>query len=158
MSNWEQTHRRYDLVYAVADAIALRGPEVIDEWHDEIDEVFDDVAGFLRDVQRRWYTAVDAYLDAVLEEQPADVEAAVAEILGRVSTTDRALRIVLDAFADHPALAEGDAQHRWSLLAVTGVDQDKLVPPAQEQRQAACRVRAAARRALSEMRRVTESA
>ncbi|MGH3518609.1 MAG: hypothetical protein ACRDQ7_14565 [Haloechinothrix sp.] len=159
MSSWERTHRRYRLVYAVADAIALRGPEVIDEWQAAIHAEFGGMDGFLKDVQRRWYTAVDAYLDTVLEDEPADMDAAVAEIMWSVATTDRGLRLVLDGFADHPALAEGDAYHRRSLLALTGVDQDALVPVQGADRQPACRrALGAARRALSGSLRATEPA
>lgn len=159
MSNWEQTHRRYNLVYSVADAVALRGPVAVEEWREPIEREFGDVAGFLRDVQRRWYTAVDAYLDVVLEDEPADMSVAVAEIVQHVSETDRQLRVVLDAFANDPVLAAGDAYHRRALLALTGVDQDALVPVQAQERASACsRFLGAARRAFGVTGRVSEPA
>ncbi|MGH3451115.1 MAG: hypothetical protein ACRDQW_10395 [Haloechinothrix sp.] len=158
MSNWERTHRRYRLVYAVADAIALRGPEVIDEWQAAIHTEFGGMDGFLQDVQRRWYTAVDAHLDAVLEDEPADSGVAVAEILDSVSATDRSLRLVLDAFAEHPVLLEGDARHRRSLLAVTGVDQDALVPAQQEGKESIFRKACTVAQRTFRSRRATEAA
>lgn len=159
MSSWEQTHRRYRLVYAVADAIAVRGADVVAEWQADIEQEYGDLAAFLADVQRRWYTAVDAYLDTVLEDSPPDMAAAVAEITRTVSETDRQLKIVLDAFAGHPVLVAGDASHRRMLLALTGVDQDALVPAQERATESACRrVLVAARRAFGVSSRVTESA
>lgn len=127
MSGWEQTHRRYNLVYAVADDLARRGPVAIDDYKSAIDAEYGGIEGFLLDVQRRWFNAVDAHLDVVLEARPADVDGAVAKIVGEVAETDGQLRTVLEAFADHPVLAGGEARHRRRVLALTGVDSDALV-------------------------------
>lgn len=98
MSGWEQTHRRYRLVYAVADDIARRGPAARNDWQPAIDAEYGGTEVFVLDVRRRWYNAVEAHLDDVGTQRLTEVEAAVAR-------ANRPLRVLLEAFSDHPALA-----------------------------------------------------
>lgn len=98
MSGWEQTHRRYRLVYAVADDIARRGPAARQDWQGAIDREYGGTDVFLRDVQRRWNTAVEAHLDDLGTQRLAEVE-------GAVSKANKPLRVLMDAFAGHPVLA-----------------------------------------------------
>lgn len=96
MSGWEQTHRRYQLVYAVADDVARRGQVALEEWQPAIEAEYGSTDAFLRDVRRRWDLAMAARIED--DRGLADVEAEV----GRANAT---LRAVLVRFADHPALA-----------------------------------------------------
>ncbi len=96
MAGWEQTHRRYQLVYAVADDVERRGTAAMDEWQRAIDAEYGSTDAFLLDVRRRWDLAVAARMDN--GARLADVEAEV----GRANA---GLRAVLTRFADHPALA-----------------------------------------------------
>ncbi|MPY99918.1 MAG: hypothetical protein GEU97_18385 [Actinophytocola sp.] len=98
MSGWEQTHRRYQLVYAVAADVERHGPAAMTEWQRAIDVEYGSMDAFLLDVRRRWDLAVTARLDGRRCQRRADVEAEV----GRVNA---GLWAVLSAFADHPALA-----------------------------------------------------
>ncbi|MPY80059.1 MAG: hypothetical protein GEV04_16690 [Actinophytocola sp.] len=96
MSGWEQTHRRYRLVYAVAQDVARRGQDAIDAWQHEIDAEYGGTDAFLLDVRRRWDLAMAARIED--GRRLADVEAEV----GRANA---GLRAVLSQFAEHPALA-----------------------------------------------------
>lgn len=97
MSGWEQTHRRYELVYAVAADVARRGAVAMDEWQAQVEAEYGSTGIFLLDVRRRWDLAVTARLDGRRCQRLAAVEAEV----GRANAD---LREVLTAFADHPAL------------------------------------------------------
>ncbi|MFB9730201.1 hypothetical protein [Haloechinothrix salitolerans] len=99
MSGWERTHRRYELVYAVADDVARHGPVALDEWQRAIDAEYGSTDAFLLDVRRRWDLAVVARME---EDRPLD------DIEAEVSRTNAGLRAVLRRFADHPALAGRD--------------------------------------------------
>jgi hypothetical protein len=129
MSGWERTHRRYRLAYAVAEDVARRGPGALSDWASQIDAEYGDVGQFLLDVQRRWHNAVDARLDLLLEERPDDVESAAAGVMASLAESDGDLRAVLDAFAGHPALADGATRHRLHVLATTGVDEAMVGAP-----------------------------
>lgn len=96
MSNWEQTHRRYNLVYAVADDIMQSGQAAIVRWQARIEAEFGDTEGFLLDVRRRWNNAMNAFSDEVSPQEVGTV----------VARHNPALRALLDAFAGHPVLAE----------------------------------------------------
>jgi len=98
MAGWEQTHRRYELVYAVAADVARRGPVALDEWQARVEAEYGSTDTFLLDVRRRWDLAVTARLDGRRCQRLAAVEVEV----GRANAD---LREVLTAFADHAALA-----------------------------------------------------
>lgn len=98
MAGWEQTHRRYRLVYAVADDIVRRGPAARDVWQGAIEAEYGSTADFLYDVLRRWRNALDAHSDEVGTRRLEEIEAAV-------SRANAPLRALLDAFAAHPVLA-----------------------------------------------------
>lgn len=93
MSGWERTHRRYRLVYAVAEDIARRGPSAVDTWQSMIDGEYGGTERFLLDVRRRWLNAVDAYSDYV------------ATPVAEASRNNSRLRVLLDAFAEHPVVS-----------------------------------------------------
>lgn len=95
MSGWEQTHRRYNLVYAVAEDIARRGAQAREKWQPMIDAEFGSLDAFLLDVRRRWFNAVDAHSE----------DGGMSEIQRTVTRGNRPLRVLLDAFADHPVIA-----------------------------------------------------
>jgi hypothetical protein len=123
--SWNRLHRRHELVHAVLDAIASRGkPDIPARFVSAVDAEFGDLGGFLREVQSRWYRAFDARLDMLLEHEPTDLPAAIADLWRGLADTMPAARRLLDAHAAHPALVAGDEHHRRTLRYATGIHHD----------------------------------
>ncbi|GLY86145.1 hypothetical protein [Actinoallomurus iriomotensis] len=122
MAGWEQARRRYRLVHDVAGDVARNGPGAIAEWLPAIEAEFGDLGELLHDVQRRLHTAAEARLDALIEAPPAHPEASVMAVLDEVAETHPDLRRLVDAYASHPAVAEGTARFHRAVRAATGVD------------------------------------
>ncbi|NUR83362.1 MAG: hypothetical protein HOY71_04655 [Nonomuraea sp.] len=106
MASWEQAHRRYRLAHEVAGDFAGRG--TLEPWLPEIEAEYGELDAFLRDVQVRYFRAIEARLD----------DYAGAELTG----VHEDFRRLLGEYAGHPALAEGLIRFRSSVLAATGVD------------------------------------
>ncbi|MFI6318194.1 hypothetical protein ACIBG8_11780 [Nonomuraea sp. NPDC050556] len=124
--SWERTHRRHELLHAVLDEFARSGRP--DRLAAEIEAEFGGWAGFLQEVQLRWFRAFDARLDGVLEEWPADLHGALVRLWQEVAAAMPEHRRVLNAYAGYPALAEPEDRHRRRLLAATGVRLDPIAP------------------------------
>jgi hypothetical protein len=115
--------RRYLLIEAVLAGVRRSGTPVVPAGlRAEVDAVFGDLDGLLLTVARRWHTAFVAHLDAVLEEAPPDLPAAVAELWQVQARIHAASRALLDAHADRPPLVAAAARLRDDVLAATGVD------------------------------------
>ncbi len=128
MSGWERTRRRYRLVHDFARDFASDSTSALAGWKTAIEAEYGDLDQFLRDVQRRCFAAVDARLDSVLEAGPADPSASVVAIFAEVNRIYPELVRILEEYAGHPALAEGNARFRRSVLSTTGVDPAALLP------------------------------
>jgi hypothetical protein len=127
---WDRVRRRHRLVDSALDLVRVAGVDEIAAMEAQIraeyaEEGFD---GLLRDVQRRWHRAFDARLDGVLESGVDDTRAAVLMLWQHLAQTLPESRLVLDAYADHPALQPAEARHRRMLLDATGVDLATLAP------------------------------
>jgi hypothetical protein len=122
MTEWDRARRRYRLVHDLAAAFEKKGPQALTERWSELVAEYGDLDHFLRDVQRRYLTAVYTRLDEVIEEASGDPETAVAAALAAVAEVYPAFRRLLVEYADHPALAEGKARFRHAVLSATGVD------------------------------------
>ena len=117
--SWDRLHRRHRLVQAVLCEVGRTArPAVAAKFRADVHAEFGDFGGFLLEVQRRWYRAFDARLDMVLEHEPDDLAAAVADIWADLAETMPAARLLLDTHTDHPALRELHAHHRRSMRAV----------------------------------------
>lgn len=115
---WQRVHDRYRLAAQVLEEVRRSGrPEIPARWADDIEAVFGGVEGFLRHVQRRWYTALATRVDALLEEGAADRQAALRAAWLDLVRVDPASRLLLDAYAGHPALAHGERRHSTLLAA-----------------------------------------
>lgn len=88
----------------------------------EVEAAFGDLEAFLLALHHRWRTAFFARLDALLEDPPDDFAAAVAALWSDPALGGAGLRPLLDAHADHPALAAADAQERALIARDLGVD------------------------------------
>lgn len=118
---WERTHRRYRLVHAVLDDVAEAGRPVLSAGRlAEIEAEYGGLDGFLQDVQLRWYRMLEARLDTMLERRAkgrsGDDGDAVRGLWQRLAAEQWPMRLLLDAFADHPAVLAGEA-HRGARLA-----------------------------------------
>lgn len=82
MAGWEQTHRRYRLVYAVADDVVRRGNIALTSWTATIEAEYGTMETFRLDVRRRWNMAVDAQLDDASGRTLAEIYAYVAKANG----------------------------------------------------------------------------
>lgn len=120
--SWARTHRRYRLVQDVLDTVARSGrPVVPAAFTPAVDAEFGGFDGFLRDVQLRWYRAFDARLDALLEDEPDDLEAAIARLRYELDGAMPAAALLLATHSEHPALRALDLDHRRKLRAATGI-------------------------------------
>ncbi|MGH3759832.1 hypothetical protein [Actinophytocola sp.] len=96
--SWETTRRRYRLVHSVLDEVARTGrPEVPPRLRARVDAEFGDFGGFLQEVRRRWNRSLEARLDGF---DPA------GEVWRELARDLPATRLLLDTYADHPALGE----------------------------------------------------
>lgn len=120
MGGWEQAHRRYELVHAVAEEAGRLGGVALNRREAEIVAEYGDLATFLLDVQRRCHEAAFARLDLALEEGATarGVRRALTDATGAHGALWRLLRL----FADHPALADGSDRFREAVLTATGID------------------------------------
>jgi hypothetical protein len=120
--SWDRTHRRYRLVQDVLENISRSGrPVVPAALTPAVDAEFGGFDGFLRDVRLRWYRAFDARLDALLEDEPDDLDAALAHLRHELAGDMPAAAILLAAHAEHPALRALDLDHQRKLRAATGI-------------------------------------
>src|SRR5215831_4315972 len=128
MTGWNTAKRRYRLVHQAAPDIARSGQQGLAQWRPAIEAEYGNVDNFLCDIQRRYVTTVLARLDSVIEANPADPQAPVAVMFAEVASVHPDLWQVLRDHAGHPALAEGSARFRRSVLAGTGIDPAALLP------------------------------
>ena len=128
MSGWNTAKRRYRLVHHAAADLAQSGQRGLIPWQPAIEAEYGSLDNFLRDIQRRYFTTALARLDSVIETNPADPQAPVAAVFAEVASVHPDLWQVLHDHASHPALAEGSARFRRSVLAGTGIDPAALLP------------------------------
>jgi hypothetical protein len=122
---WDRAHNRYEVAARVLDDVRRsRHAETLTRWSDEIEAAFGDLDAFLRHVQRRWYTALAARVDRILEDEVWDRQAAVREAWEELARLDPASRLVLDAYSGHPALEHGERRHSQLLGAALMPPQD----------------------------------
>jgi hypothetical protein len=78
----------------------------------------------LRTLHHRWWTAVYAQLDRVLEDPPEDLVPAVRAVWGDLAGRQPGLWAFLDAYAGRPALASVERRQCERLRADLGVELD----------------------------------
>jgi len=128
MAGWNTAKRRYRLVHHAAADLAQSGQRGLTPWQPVIEAEYGSIGNFLRDIQRRYFTTALARLDSVIETNPADPQTPVAAVFAEVASVHSDLWQVLHDHAGHPALAEGSARFRRSVLAGTGIDPAALLP------------------------------
>jgi hypothetical protein len=132
MSTWDRLHRRNRLVRVVLSEVGKTGrPAVAAKYRAEVNAEFGDFGGFLTEVQLRWNRAFDARLDALLENEPDDLAAGMADLWAGLADAMPASRLLLDVHADHPALRELHDHHRRTLgsaLGIKGRNNDRYRP------------------------------
>ena len=114
------------LTAVLADIARTGRPEITRP--EEVATAFGDPDGLLRLAQHRWYAAVYAHLDALLEDPPPDLPAAVGGLWRSLAARHAPVRALLDAHAHHPTLRAADRHHRRVLLETVGVDVAALPP------------------------------
>src|SRR5689334_11592073 len=96
--SWDRLHRRHRLVRAVLDEIGRTGRVAVGpRLRADVDAEFGDFGELLAEIQRRWYRAFDARLDAMLEREPDDLAAAMADLWAGLADAMPATRLLLDA-------------------------------------------------------------
>ncbi|OZM75838.1 hypothetical protein [Pseudonocardia sp. MH-G8] len=112
---------KFRLVTEVLAEVARTGrPEIART--DEVRETFGSVEAFLLALHHRWRTALVAHLDTLLEDPPADLDAAVHALWADPGLGGRGLRPLLDAHAGHPALAAAQERERVLVRRDLGVE------------------------------------
>lgn len=85
----------------------------------EVEAEFGDLDTFLLALHHRWWTALEARVDGVLEDEPPDPGGAVAAAATRLAGPDR---LLLDAYAERPALGAAERVRRRRLADLAGID------------------------------------
>ncbi len=111
---WDEVHRRYRLRNTVLEDVQRRGPDVVTErWLPSLEEVFGNLDRFLLELQRQWYTELEAKLEFVLDDDPSeDIEAALRTAWRQTEFSQPGMSAVLRSFADHPALLATTGRYR----------------------------------------------
>lgn len=125
---WDRVHRRHRLVQTVLrDAGRGRtGARAVERHRARIEREYGDLGPFLADLQRRWNTRLAARLDVLLEDQTALQGPKVVRVWEDVRRDEPGLAAILDAYASHPALAEGRRTYDRLLRRATGLSTEEL--------------------------------
>lgn len=108
----ELARRRRDLARVVLRDLAETGEVTVPaRWEEEVRREFGGLDGLLAELSRQWWTACAAHLDALVELGPGDP----CRVWDDVAAQSPWLRVVLDAHAASPALAEAEWRHREAL-------------------------------------------
>lgn len=83
-------------------------------------DIFGTTADLLRALQLRWHTRLSGRIDAVLADEPMDLEAAVVHAWRRAAADLPGARAILDASIDHPAIHAGRRADQGLLAAAAG--------------------------------------
>jgi hypothetical protein len=102
----------------LAEVVRTGRPEITHRG--DVEAAFGSVDAFLLALHHRWRTALFAHLDALLEDPPADFDAAVVALWTDPATGGRGLRALLDAH--DPALATAQERDRLLVLRDLGVE------------------------------------
>jgi hypothetical protein len=124
---WRETLAKSAITVLETDAMSYRSRlvgKVLAE-HDRLAELDIELGGrdaALLALHYRWRTAFFARLDALLEEAPADLDAALNALWTDPAIGGRGLRALLDAHVDHPALAAAQERERCLVHRDLGVE------------------------------------
>lgn len=132
--SWEDFRERQRVVDGVLDDIAASESwQVPAQWQSEIENTFGGEADsaralFARALYPRWFAALSARLDAVLESQPADLPEAAARAARQLARERPAQFALLAGYAGHPALEEAHRRERRYLDWAPGAQLSALAP------------------------------
>jgi hypothetical protein len=127
--SWEDYHRRARVVDGVLhDVAASRDGQIPARWWPEIQVAFGGDGGFAGALYHRWFAALTARLDAVLEARPADPPDAAAQAARLLARERPALFGLLSAYASHPVLAAARVREKDSLAWAPGAQLAALAP------------------------------
>jgi hypothetical protein len=110
----------------LAEVVRTGRPEIVRQG--DVEATFGSVDAFLLALHHRWRTAFFARLDALLEDPPDGLDAAVVALWTDPTTGGRGIRALLDAHADSPALAAAQDRERRMVLRDVGVDVGQSSP------------------------------
>ena len=128
--SWETYQRRARVMNEVLDDVAASDDRRIpDRWRPEIERTFGSEAGLARALYPRWFAALTARLDPVLEAGPADLPDAAARAARQLARERPALFGLLAAYRGDPALADARRQERRYLDWAPGAQLTALATP-----------------------------
>lgn len=129
--SWQDYHRRARVVDGVLhDVAASRDGQIPARWWPEIRVALGGDGGFAGALYHRWFAALTARLDAVLEARPADLPDAAAQAARLLARERPALFGLLSAYASHPVLAAARVREKNSLAWAPGAQLAALAPQA----------------------------
>ena len=115
-SSWQDYHRRARVVDGVLhDAAASGDYQIPARWQPQIRVAFGGDGGLVGALYHRWFAALTARLDPLLEAPPADLPAAAAQAARQLARERPALFGLLSACAGHPVLAAAREREKRSL-------------------------------------------
>lgn len=127
--SWEDFRERQRVVDGVLDDIAASESwRIPAQWQPEIENTFGDEALFARALYPRWFAALSARLDAVLESCPADLPEAAARAARQLARERPAQFALLSGHAGHPELEEVRRRERRYLDWAPGAQLAALAP------------------------------
>lgn len=137
--SWQRCHRRYQLRQAVLAEVGCSGSSMITTGlRVQVEAEYGDLAGFLQELQYRWYLLFSTRLDAILETAQADVDNdAVWQLWQQLVTEQQAMWLLLQEHRDHPRLVAGEIAHRFRLRAAGIAPMGFTVKSGQEEGRAA---------------------
>lgn len=114
--SWEDYRRRTRVLDAVLDDVTASSDwQIPDQRQGEVVKTFGDEAGFAQALYPRWFAALSARMDTVLEVRPEDLPEAAEREAAQLARERAGLFALLAAYADHPALEEAREQERHYL-------------------------------------------
>jgi hypothetical protein len=117
------TRRRRQAVLADMIGAAVRTGEFVQPWHStpQVWEFFPDESAVLAELQREWRTALAGAVYVAIEAGQGNLPEDVAKAWSQVTQRHRGLRSILEANAEHPAIAAAMAKERSLLSCFDGL-------------------------------------